>query len=450
MQLKRKFFSPLETIAFRVKTFLSKGTKIAQHTLLASTLTMTSCLIEPPKQGEETITLGTTVLIDNLQSPTGLQDDGKGRLYISQLNGKILIYESGTLLEKSFIDIQEKMVDQSPIDEKGLLGFTLHPQFTENGLFYVYYSAPTTKPGIYNSEMRVSEFTTSENPQKANPHSERILLRIDQTTGRHNGGTLAFGPDGMLYISTGDESFCFDVRSEHYEQWFGQDKTNLHGKILRIDVKGDPYTIPEDNPYVDAQGVRPEIWALGFRNPFRMSIDQETGRIFVGDVGQDLREEINLVEKGGNYGWNIREGTTCLNQETPREPKEQCSAVDSDGNPMLDPIIEYPHENEAGQRIGTAIIGGYMYRGQIQELQGHYLYSEYSFTRLVGNGSLFAAEEQNGQWSVKDIQLNNALSGRIGEFIISLGQDRKGEIYVLTRESHFVNTRDGKIHKLTK
>jgi glucose/arabinose dehydrogenase len=245
-------------------------------------------------------------------------------------------------------------------DERGLLGLAFHPAYAQNGRFFVYYSAPLREgaPQDFDHTSRISEFSvSSQNPDRADSGSERIMLEVDQPQSNHNGGTLLFGPqDGFLYISLGDGGAHNDAAPGHVEDWYefnaggnGQDVTqNLLGSILRIDVNtGGPYGIPQDNPFVGREGLD-EIYAYGLRNPYRMSFDRagEYG-LFAVDAGEHLWEEISSIVKGGNYGWNVKEGTHCFDAANPTEPPEQCPNIVGPNHPdqgkaLIDPVESLP------------------------------------------------------------------------------------------------------------
>lgn len=415
-------------------------------TLSFAVIVWRGCTGAPPNLGQESLVVEVVLLTSGLISPLGIADpnDGSGRLFINEQSGQIRILDSdGRLLDEPFLDIADRMVSLDPFDERGLLSMTCHPDFASNGRFYLLYIAPRDEddPEDFDSEIRVSEFRIpADDPNRADLESERILLDINNPAWTHNGGVVAFGPDGFLYISIGDGGCCRDQGLGHTPGLGnGQDKSTLLGKILRIDVdSGSPYAIPPDNPFAGDLDARPEIWALGMRNPYRFSFDQNGDRrLLVADVGENLFEEVSLVERGGNYGWNIKEGSSCFNPQQPTAPLDDCAGVDAEGRPLIDPIIEYPHFTDDGRLIGVSVIGGFVYRGSaIPALDGLYIFGELSASFLQGDGSLFAAEEHaDRSWRILDIELANIPNGRLGAFILSFGQDASGEMYVLTRNS---------------
>ncbi|MEJ0082713.1 MAG: PQQ-dependent sugar dehydrogenase [Puia sp.] len=278
-------------------------------------------------------TPGLQLVTDSMVAPVVVAEppDGSKRLFVVDEIGKIWIIGSdGKKLANPFIDITSKMVTLSPsYDERGLLGLAFHPDFKTNGKFYLFYTAPP-KPGMpvpgpagsgWNNTTTISEFKVSAaDANQADISSERILLQDNHPYLNHNAGTLAFGADGFLYISIGDGGNADDVGNGHVPDWYtvnaggnGQDNyANLMGNILRIDVNGSPYNIPPDNPFVGT-AAKPEIYAFGFRNPFRFSFDMGgSHQLIVGDEGQSLYEEIDLVTKGGNYGWNVKRALIVL------------------------------------------------------------------------------------------------------------------------------------------
>jgi glucose/arabinose dehydrogenase len=373
------------------------------------------------------------LVAEGFPSPVALVDpeDGNDRLFVADQTGLVWIIAKGEKLEQPFLDLHERVVElNSFYDERGLLGLAFHPDFAVNGRFYVSYSA-RLRAGLSTDEWdhttHISEFTVSaDHPEQADPDTERVLLAIDKPGYNYEAGHIAFGPDGYLYIATGDS-----VRAPATEAGkYAQDTSSLLGKILRIDVNGTPdnrqgYLIPADNPFVTGGGL-PEIYAYGFRNPYRFSFDvSQAGeaRLFAADVGQAMREEVSLVEAGGNYGWPIREGMTCFNPQTWNQPLESCP---TDG--LSDPIIDYAHQGDL-----SAIVGGMIYRGKsIPQLAGGYVFGDWG----RGDGHLFVAHPPvfgSGKWNINEIQME--VSGRpaqIGQ-LLGIGQDENGELYLLTK-----------------
>ena len=287
--------------------------------------------------------------------------DGSERLFLVEQAGKIHVFQDGrdTPQTAMFLDLRSKTGIFS--EEEGLLCMAFHPRFKENGRFYVYYCVEEPRHTVL-SEFRVSK----TDPNRAVLASERVLLEISQPYSNHKGSTVVFGPDGYLYMSLGDGGDGGDPHGN------GQNLRALLGKILRIDVDRPsanlPYGIPQDNPFVGhAEGVRGEIWAYGLRNVWRMSFDRKTGELWAGDVGQDRWEEIDVIQKGGNYGWNIREGKHPFKGHAPRDVE------------LIDPILDYGH------RDGMSVTGGYVYRGRkFPQLEGVYVYADYVLGTIWG------------------------------------------------------------------
>jgi glucose/arabinose dehydrogenase len=357
-------------------------------------LTATAPAVELPPLNELTINLvpvvgGLTRLTS--VTPAG---DGSGRLFILEQTGRILIIENGAVSPTPFLDIVS-LVGSDGI-EQGLLGLAFHPDYTNNGFFYVYY---TDKQG----DTVVARYTVSaDSPALADPASAKTLLAFDQPYANHNGGQLAFGPDRYLYIGAGDGGSANDPHNN------GQRLDTFLGKILRIDVDGgDPYAIPADNPFVDEADARPEIWTYGWRNPWRFSFDRQTGDLYVADVGQNQYEEVNFEPAGSpgglNYGWRLMEGLHCFDP----------SDCDPAAQGLVLPVAEYDHS------MGCSVTGGYVYRGaQFPTLTGVYLYADYC------NGFIWGLRrEADGSWSQAEMLQS-------GFRVSSFGQDEAGELYV--------------------
>ena len=281
-------------------------------------------------------------------------------LYIVEQPGRILIADPAqrdTKEAEVFLDIRERVNDGG--NEEGLLSIAFHPQFPEKPELYAYYTASKPRRSL------LSRFTVSADGRTADAASEEVLLTIPQPYSNHNGGTALFGPDGFLYLSIGDGGAANDPH--HYAQNLG----SLLGKVIRIDaskkgVDGAPYAVPADNPFVGREGALPEIWAYGTRNIWRMAFDPKTGDLWAGDVGQNIYEEVSLIKKGGNYGWNAREGFHAF-----RGGKGE--------GPFEDPVVEYHH------REGLSITGGQVYRGKaIPALDGVYIYADFVSSNVWG------------------------------------------------------------------
>jgi len=366
-----------------------------------------------------------------LKSPTVLTHSGDGtdRLFIADLTGKIYVLKNGNLLETPFLGLPDKMVKLNPIyDERGLLGLTFHPDYEINGRFFVYYSAPKSGEGIDHQSI-IAEYQVSEDPDVADPESETIIMQIDQPEANHNGGQLAFGPDGYLYIGLGDGGGAGD---QHGDIGNGQDINTSLGSVLRIDVNsGTPYEIPPDNPFVGSHGLD-EIYAYGFRNPYRFSFDLQTSRLFLADVGQDEWEEIDIAESGGNYGWRILEGAHPYDLDL-------ANILGINIENLEKPIHEYSHS------VGQSIIGGYVYRGAISpDLDGKYVFADWSTNFMLPRGKIYYLDEvEPDNWRRFEFKLTNDKPLR--RFILGFGEDEHGELYILTTRTPGSLLRSGEI-----
>lgn len=328
--------------------------------------------------------------------------DGSRRLFVGSQFGEIHVFpkDSATEETKVFLDIRSRVAFQDIEDEEGLLGLAFHPKYKENGQFFVYYTLNDPPHTSVISRFRV----LANDPDRADPQSEEEILRIPQPYWNHNGGTLLFGPDGYLYIGLGDGGGTRDPRGH------GQNLGTLLGSILRIDVDRTEgklkYAIPADNPFVGRAGACPEIWAYGLRNVWRMAFDRETGVLWAADNGEDLWEEIDLIERGGNYGWSLREG------------RHKFGRNGSEARPdLIEPIWEYHH------RVGVSIIGGCVYRGpRLPQLHGAYLYGDYV------TGAIWALRYDPQQRQVTE---NRPIKSS-GLPVITFGEDEDREVYVTT------------------
>ena len=337
-----------------------------------------------------------------LTDPVDLQSPPRDcALYVLEQAGRIRIVRGGALLATPFLDIVSRVGSGG---ERGLLGLAFHPQYATNGRFFVNY---TDRGG----DTHVSEFRVSSNPDGADPGGERQLLMVDQPFANHNGGGLAFGNDGMLYIGLGDGGSAGDPFGN------GQNRDTLLGKMLRIDVdRGTPYAVPSDNPFVGTAGTRPEIWAYGLRNPWRFAFDRVTGEMLIGDVGQNLVEEVDLGQRGGNYGWNTWEGSSCFRSST------GCPTAG-----FAFPLVEYRH-NE-----GCSVTGGVVYRGAFMPgYAGTYFYADLC-TGLIRSFRL------EGGRAVDQRDWTAAL-GQGLDTIVSFGVDGAGDLYIVDY--------DGEIYKI--
>jgi len=410
-----------------------------------------------------------SIVADNLVSPVLLVQapDPSKSMYVVDQIGKIWKIDSmGQKGASPFLDISGKLVSlMAPYDERGLLGLAFHPDFQHNGKFFVFYTAPPRTggpaPGVnWSSLTRISQFTVfSSNSNFADPNSEKVVLEADHPQFNHNGGTIAFGPDGFLYISIGDGGMKDDNAPGHVEDWYKVNaggnaqnvEANFMGKVLRIDVNtGSPYSVPADNPYVGKPGLD-EVYAFGFRNPYRFSFDMGGSNILISqDAGQSLYEEINVVTKGGNYGWNVKEGTHCFNTDNDTVERASCPAVDSAGNSLIDPVVELNNAANPEGGIATAIIGGYVYRGSaIPELMGKYIFGVFSSDETgTPNAKIYAATTAPaGKWSFDPISLKNN-PDNLGTYLKGFGQNLDGEVYLMTTLQAGTTGTTGKVYKL--
>jgi glucose/arabinose dehydrogenase len=384
------------------------------------------------------------------------------RRYVVDQIGKVWVIDrEGKKRPTPFLDISSKLVTLNPnYDERGLIGFALHPEFKVNGRFYVYYQLPPRAggpaPGIsWNNLSRISEFTVSADVFRADMNSEKVLLEFDDPQFNHNGGSLVFGHDDYLYISIGDGGGANDTGPGHAEDWYlvngggnAQNiEANFFGKILRIDVDGgNPYGIPSTNPFVNKPGMD-EIFAFGFRNPYRMSFDMEgTHQLIVSDAGQVLWEEISVVSKGGNFGWNVKEGLHCFSTADSSKVLPSCPLVDFRDKAFIDPVIEINNwQNPQGGKA-TTIIGGHVYRGErIKDWQGKYVFGTFSQSPEHPNGELFIATPAGNSWPYEEV----ALKGEdLGYYLRGFGQDNHGEVYITVSSMLGPQGNTGKVYKI--
>jgi glucose/arabinose dehydrogenase len=329
--------------------------------------------------------------------------DTSNRVFVATQQGVIHVFPNKQKAKRTkvFLDIHDRLAPyEDARNEEGFLGLAFHPKYQKNGEFFVFYTAK--KPAMTNV---LSRFRVRRNdPDRADPASEQVLLRVTRPFWNHDGGTLCFGPDGFLYVALGDGGSANDPFGN------GQNLKTLLGKVLRLDVdrkdKGKPYAIPKDNPFVNQANALPEIWAYGLRNVWRMAFDRKTGLLWAGDVGQDLYEEIDILRAGGNYGWNLREGLHPFGVKGSGPRKD-----------LIDPIWEYDHE------VGKSIIGGVVYRGRrLAELQGAYLYADYVTGRIWALRYDRAKRRVVANRPIRDRKLP----------VLSFGEDEKGEVYFLT------------------
>jgi glucose/arabinose dehydrogenase len=369
-----------------------------------------------------------------------VQPPGDDRLFVVEQWGRIRIVNNGELRAEPFLDIRNKIVKQHhDFDERGLLGLAFHPDFANNGKFYVAYSTHLNFQqdlGVmfwWDHTNVVAEYTvSSENPNAANPNSERIIHSLNWPQFNHNGHWIGFGKDGMLYISTGDGGYANDWGIGHnVTEGNGQDLRSLLGKILRIDVNGSEgdknYAIPADNPFVGNNDALPEIWAYGLRNPWRCSFDMGGESLICGDVQQNSYEEVSVIEKGGNHGWRKKEATHCFDYQKPDEHPASCDTAG-----MVDPIIEYKNCTAQPDGCkGISVTGGYVYRGSASDWDGKYIFGDWSKSFAEKDGQIFIATKgADGNWTMEDAAVTD-MEGKL-PYILAFAQDAAGEVYALT------------------
>jgi glucose/arabinose dehydrogenase len=406
--------------------------------------------------------IGLKQVAEGFVSPVILDSvPGSGRLLVGDQVGVIHLLSADGSVERPFFDLRDRLVKLNQgFDERGLLGLAFHPKFKENRKLYVYYSAPLREgaPADWNHTSHISEFKASQSdPLKVDPASERLLLQIDKPAFNHNCGRMAFGPDGFLYIGVGDGGDANDQGKGHAPEGNGQTTTTLLGKILRIDVdKDEKYGIPSDNPFADGVKGRPEIFAYGLRNPWGISFDRGGAHaLFAADVGQDSYEEVNIITRGGNYGWNIREAFICFDPKKPKDPPADCPKAGADGQPLIDPIFAYKSFRKFTkdpESRGTSITGGYIYRGKaLPQLQSKYVFADWSRNWVLPDGVLYVATAPaNGGkiWSMAPLELTTHPKGEVKAYITALGEDLDGELYILTNGSNAIVGKRGKVFKL--
>ncbi len=445
---------------------------------LAAGSALAALLLAPPLLGAAAETLadvGLERIAAGLTAPVDIADpnDGTGRLFVAEQSGTIrVLMPDGGVGAEPWLDLGGAMVPLiEGFDERGLLGLALHPDFAANGRLFVTYSAPLRDgaPPGWNYTRRISEFTVAPGADRVDPGTERVVISLDWPSRKHNGGGLAFGPDGYLYVGLGDGGGAHGVGLEvaynafevppHLHHWDGlaQDTTSLFGKILRLDVdRGLPgYAIPPGNPLREAEG-RPEIYAWGFRNPYRIAFDPAGHGVFVNAVAETLWEAVYLVDRPGNYGWAVREATHCFDRAAPLDPPSDCARRDALGYAMRDPILEYANRaieqvggrsgEGAGEKgLGTASVGGRVYRGAtIPELEGKLVFADWSRDFQEPSGQLFAAwpsPRHGGPWAFAKLM-------EIDRRITSVGQGADGEIDVLTNETFGPYGETGEVHRL--
>ena len=361
------------------------------------------------------------------------------------------LLSNDTLLPEPFLDLRNELIDLSPnYDERGLLSIAFHPNYTAEHRLYAFYSAPLRPgaPADYDHTNYVVELTAMEDGSSVDPATARVILAIDNPYANHNGGQVLFGPDGLLYVTVGDGGGGNDVgRGHNATLGNAQDLSSIQGKVLRLDVDreadGRPYAIPADNPFAQGGG-RPEIFAWGFRNPAYASFDPVTGRLFVADAGQSRFEEVDLVVKGGNYGWRLREGAHRFDPNDPLGNPTSCPTTGPNGEELIDPIGEFKNSALPGGE-GAAVIGGSSYHGNISALANGYIFGAYR----TGGSPLFVLQpSEDGNWTRHPLRLEGRADGLVPGFLLAVGTDPRGDLLVLSADNAGPGGNAGKVWRL--
>ncbi len=395
--------------------------------LLPATVALVLGSLLPAAAGAQGLALDAQLVTGDVVRPLGVvsADDGTGRLFVVQQTGEVRIWNGVSLEATPFLDLSTEVVC---CQERGLLGLAFHPEYAVNGELFVNY---TREPAGGGTETVLARYAVSADPDVVDPGSEEILLVLEQPATNHNGGDLAFGPDGYLYMTTGDGGGGGDPAEN------AQDLSTLHGNVLRLDVDSAPdpgfaYAIPPGNPFVGVAGVREEIWAYGLRNPFRFSFDRATGDLWIGDVGQTQWEEIDFqpaASAGGeNYGWDCREGAHVYDG-----PDDDDNAG-CDGQAFVDPVLEYFHQNVGGG-FRCSVTGGFRYRGDAEpRLRGVYLYADFC------SGEVFGTVPRCDGAFESRVLLDTPFN------VTAFGEDAAGELYVTDRED--TDAGDSEVYRL--
>ncbi len=409
----------------------------------------------------ETINLGLKPFAEGFVSPMALVQMPDGRILLADQPGVLYALDKdGKTQAEPVLDFRPKLVElRKGFDERGLLDVALHPKFESNRKVVVVYSAPR-QSGVatnWDHTMNIAEFTLpAGNVLKLDEKSERVLFRIDKPFFNHNGGRIAFGPDGFLYIGAGDGGSAND-QGMRPPTGNGQNLQTHLGKILRIDIdkpaNGNAYSIPSDNPFADGKVGKPEIFAYGIRNPWGLAFDKGGSReLFVADVGQDLQEEVDIIKNGGNYGWNLREGFQGFDPKKPKVKPDTSVTVGARGEPLLDPILEYVHRTTNPDEVaGVSLTGGDVYRGKaVKGLDGRYVFAAWSRGMGLPDGRIIVATRpaSGARWSVEYPAIGGKPAGKTGLFITAMGQDADGELYVMSNSSNGLSGKNGKVWKV--
>lgn len=417
-------------------------------------------------QAAESVGISLRLMAEGLVSPLSFNALPDGRALVADQVGIVRLMKSGGGLEEGeVLNLTNRLskLNRNSFDERGLLCLALHPQFASNRRIFVSYTAPRrdSAPADYDCTLRISEFKVgSGEPLRIDPASERIVFEVDKPYFNHNGGRIVFGPDSRLYISVGDgggPKGC-DLGNGHVPEGNGQNLRTHLAKILRIDVDGtsgtQAYRIPSDNPFADGKDALPEIWAYGVRNPWSLTFDRGGNRdLFVADIGQMRWEEVNIIRKGGNYGWPLREGFEGFNREHPEQAPTSLPDKGLRGEALVDPITTY--KNPSGFRkdpeaLGISITGGYVYRGKaLKAFQGDYVFGDWSGTQGTPQGRIFVARRSTDAktpWRMDTARVNGP--GKMFGCVCGFGEDNDGEIYVLTNGSTGLTPGRGKVWRI--
>lgn len=413
--------------------------------------------------------VGLALVAEGFDSPLYLADpnDGTDRLFVVDQAGLVYVVTGeGEVEAEPLLDISDRLAPRRDgLEERGLLGFALHPEFPAKSWIYLHYSAPLRAgaPSNWNHTRRVSEFAiSSDDPNRVDPDSERVLIELDWPTHKHNGGGLAFGPDGLLYVGLGDGGGVHGIGDrpdyrqldelEDGERWWPEwhhfnelafDLESWFGKILRIDVdRGFPgYAIPADNPFVGAAG-RDEIFAWGFRQPYRFAFDADTGDLYVSATSEIAWEAIYRVDGPGNYGWPVLEGSRCVDIET-RTEVASCRSVGPHGEPLRGAVVEYANLGVGEEGVGSAVVGAHVYRGSaLPALQGRLVVADWSAGFSPAAGQLLLADSSDeAPWALEPLL-------QLEAYVLSLGRDAQGELYVLTNQVVGLGEATGQVFKV--
>jgi len=439
-----------------VLTATATDNRSASTTSAPVTVTVTTVAILDPLPNripKDDVMIELQTVVDGLIAPLGLAvpDDGSERMFVYDQGGLAwVVTKGGDKLPTPLLDVRSRLVPFTIYDERGLLGLATHPDFIHNPLVYTYTSEPVDGTADFvsvipaaatlNCQSIIAEWRMDpKNPDQIDPASRREILRIDKPYSNHNGGTLRFGPDGYLYISLGDGGRANDTGNGHVPGGNAQNIQRIWGKILRIDVNGNnsangKYGIPKDNPFVGQNAVH-EIYAYGLRNPFTYSFDQLTGDLYVGDAGQNTVEEVDLIVKGGNYGWNVKEGSFWFDPNSGRVVSGPVRPVPPD---LIDPIAEYDHGD------GSVVIGGFVYRGsQVPVLEGRYVFGDWG-SFAAPSARLFFLDSN---LAIKELRVGLA-DRPTGFWLRGFGQDDDGELYVFGSTILGPNGNTGKMFKI--